>query len=232
MMHCYWMYIYIVKKVIKIFVQGQFSDKTSLTYTAVYNITNGDIVATVNLSMTNIETDRMLSWGFTPDLKYLIVMENTFTITSINIESYTQQFPSCVTKTKLKDIQFTNNEVLNTIHVGDSTWRRKLLTIHDQNSKLPTKPWYFEHKSNSSNVKPQTSRWRASGFWKKSRTKSQSSISKLEGDKKIHLPATLQGMNIVDFVVGKFSVSLHLQSPKENVICVCDIQKQTYNIQR
>ncbi|XP_076102993.1 spatacsin-like isoform X1 [Mytilus galloprovincialis] len=202
------------------------------TIITVYNITNGDIVATVNLSRTNIETDRMLSWGFTPDLKYLIVMENTFTITSINIESYTQQFPSCVTKTKLQDIQFSNNEVLNTIHVGDSTWRRKLLTIHDQNSKLPTKPWYFENKSNSSNVKPQTSRWRASGFWKKSRTKSQSSISKLEGDKKIHLPATLQGMNIVDFVVGKFSVSLHLQSPKENVICVCDIQKQTYNIQR
>ncbi|CAC5394702.1 SPG11 [Mytilus coruscus] len=204
------------------------------TIITLYNITNGDIVATVNLSRTNIETDRMLSWRFTPDLKYLVVMENTLTVTSINLENYIQQFPSCVTRTKLKDLQFSNNEVLNTIHVGDSTWRRKLLTIHDQNSKLPTKPWITEHKSNnsSSNTKPQTARWRVSGFWKKSRTKSQNTIANLEGDKKIHLPATLQGMNIVDIVIGKFSVSLHLQSPKENVICVCDIQKQTYNIQR
>jgi hypothetical protein len=54
----------------------------------------------------------------------------------------------------------------------------------------------------------------------------------LEGDKKIYLPATLQGMKIVDVIVGSFSLSLHLQSLKKNVLCVCDIQKQTYNIQR
>lgn len=175
----------------------------------------------------------MLSWRFTPDLKYLVVMENTSTITCINIEIYVQNFSSCVTRKKTYGNQFSNNEVLNTVHVGDLAWKKKLVTIHDQNSVSHTQPWYIKQNINLSKVRVKERKWRMSGFWKKSKSNLMASNDHiLEGDKKIYLPATLQGMKIVDIIVGSFSVSLHLQSPKENVLCVCDIQKQTYNIQR
>jgi len=185
------------------------------------------------LSQTNIEVDRMLSWRFTPDLKYLVVMENTSTITCINIEIYVQNFPLYVTRKKTYGNQFSNNEVLNTVHVGDIAWRKKLVAIHDQNSVSHTQPWYIEQNINLSKIRVKERKWRMSGFWKKSKSNlTTSNDHNLEGDKKIYLPATLQGMKIVDVIVGSFSLSLHLQSLKENVLCVCDIQKQTYNIQR
>lgn len=179
----------------------------------------------------NIDLDRLLSWQFTPDLKSLVIVENTFTVTCVNLDNYVNKFTGCVTRTLSHPSSFFENEVLNTVHVGDTSWRRLLLSIHNRNSmQHSSPPWYIDENRQDSSRSKHRPKWRISGFFKG--RKNLFDEIRTNDEKKIFLPATLHGMNIVDIVMGKISLSIHLQSPKENVVCVCDIQKQLFNTHR
>ncbi|XP_021345955.1 spatacsin-like isoform X2 [Mizuhopecten yessoensis] len=198
-----------------------------------YEIETGNLFCQVDLYRTNIEPDRLIRWQVSRDLQTLMFVENTLSVTVVDLEQYAQDNPVCVETITSTDTTGgdTSHGSCLTCDVGDVVWREKLLTLHGQHSETKSTPWYqVKHNVKVGSYAVTKKRWKVSGFLGKSKVQENKINSFLIG--KVFLPPSLQNLSIVDTTLGKSVVSLVFHSDKENFLCVCDTKTSTVTTER
>ncbi|XP_060065527.1 spatacsin-like [Ylistrum balloti] len=190
-----------------------------------YEILTGNLFCQVDLHRTNLEPDRLIQWRISHDLQTLMLLENTLSLTVVDLEQYTHDNPTCLKSSTTPECTRETNVCL-TCDVGDVVWREKLFTLHSQHSETMSTPWYRPKQyTKLGNHTVSKKRWKVSGFLRKSNVQEKKINSFLVG--KVFLPPSLQNMSIVDTTVGKSVVSLVFHSDKENFLCVYDTKSST-----
>ncbi|XP_069136705.1 LOW QUALITY PROTEIN: spatacsin-like [Argopecten irradians] len=196
-------------------------EKNTLNF---YEIVTGRLFCQVDLHRTNLESDRLIEWRVSHDLQTLMLVENTLSLTVVDLEKYTHENPSCVDTCTSTD-PTGQASVCLTCDVGDVVWREKLFSLYSQYSEITSTPWYQGRQNIKGKPVVTKKRWKVSGFLRKPSSQEKKTNSFLIG--KVFLPPSLQNLSITDATLGKSAVSLVFHSDKENFLCLCDTKSAT-----
>lgn len=193
----------------------------------------------MNTTFLSLDPGSVQTWQISDDLRILLLAFQTGNLLHVDLEQSAPNWSTLLQKDRnesvrnselTKDLKSSRSS-LQTCHIGDPSWREKLVSLHQRSGFKGKLPGSNKQKLIETSIGKRHSvdKHKVTGFKRKDQ---QFSTAVGYCPLTLEVPKELQGYSVEDVSIGVSHVTLVFTYNDVSVLCMCNVETGSWTLQR